>query len=392
MPVCIYYASKSIVAQGDKGDDWWYEYSPVIGGYFLNHKQEVFGIAFRSDFEITRTKEVLAHTATIPEDVNTPKGLKSRRVPFEGKLRLVFLQMPEFTLTESECTNDLFKWAYIMNNMEKDIPWAAQDGSNMEMRHVSMKVVSLAILVLMTALNGCHRETGIVQPQRPGDDEVSAPVKEQLEAHNLLANPGFENGLESWTWLDWSKGWGAFALGTDRAYEGTKSLHLPVVSADKRPTVVWGGVQEIELKGEIPECIEGYYYVDNWTTGNWKQYLQLVVIDLTHSLGPNRGQAQLRYIVSGSKEPPLQIANASYLFAEKERRDTPVIGQWTYFSVNPKADYIQSWHYTPQAGSKLRVLFEARFDLHHDLTKPARADVYYDNLYFGPKTATHCAQ
>jgi hypothetical protein len=208
---------------------------------------------------------------------------------------------------------------------------------------------------------------------------------------NLLQNPGFESGLDGWKWLDWSKGWSAFKLSSDYAHEGAHSLHLPVFSADKRPTVVWGGVQELELPDEIPECIEGYYYVDNWQSGDWKQYLQMVVIDLSHDLGPGQGQAQLRYIVSGSKEPPLSISNASYLFAEKERRDTPVLNQWTHFSVNPREDYQKSWQYTPTKGSKLRVLFEARFDLHHT-AQPARADVYYDDLYFGPKTATHCVQ
>ena len=166
-------------------------------------------------------------------------------------------------------------------------------------------------------LIGCH---SAAQKDLNAKSDISAPQKSQItnsDAVNLLQNPGFESGLDGWKWLDWSKGWSAFKLSTDYAHEGTKSLHLPVFSADKRPTVVWGGVQELELPDEIPECIEGYYYVANWQSGNWKQYLQMVVIDLSHDLGPGQGQAQLRYIVSGSKEPPLSISNASYLFAEK---------------------------------------------------------------------------
>jgi hypothetical protein len=211
------------------------------------------------------------------------------------------------------------------------------------------------------------------------------------EPANLLANPGFELGLDGWKWLDWSKGWAAFKLSNTHAYEGLQALHLPVFSADQRPTVVWGGVQELSLPDEIPECIEGYYYVENWAAGNWKQYLQLVVIDLSHDLGKGQGQAQLRYIISGSKEPPLSISNAQYLFIEKERRDTPVLGKWTHFSVNPRADFMSSWNYKPQKGANLRVLFEGRFD-YHKTAVPARADVYFDNLYFGPKTATRCAE
>ncbi len=246
-------------------------------------------------------------------------------------------------------------------------------------------------------LTGCHSAPQTDSVSKSESTAVSDALANPrtgrqpvVDPHNLLQNPSFELGLDGWKWLDWSKGWSAFKVSLDHAYDGIQSLHLPVISADKRPTVVWGGVQELELSGDIPECIEGYYYVENWAAGNWKQYLQLVVIDLSHDLGPGMGQAQLRYIVSGSKEPPLTISNASYLFAEKERRDTPVLNRWTHFSVNPRQDYIKSWNYTPGKGSKLRVLFEARFDLHHtDI--PARADVYYDGLYFGPKSAERCA-
>lgn len=211
------------------------------------------------------------------------------------------------------------------------------------------------------------------------------------EPENLISNPGFESGLEGWQWLEWSKGWSEFKLSSDHAYSGRQSLHLPIFSADRRQTVVWGGVQEIALTGEIPECIDGYYYVENWEKGDWKQYLQLVLIDLTHALPGRSGNAQLRYIVSGSTEPPLTISNAQYLFVENPRRATPVVGKWTYFSVNPRRDFMKSWNYTPSAGAKLRVLFEARYD-YHLTSVPARGDVYYDQLYFGPKTKEHCAE
>ena len=69
-----------------------------------------------------------------------PKWLaRLGRVPFAGRLRMVFLQMPEFTLTKDECKTDLEKWAYIMNHMEKlsNIPWAAQDELYEELSKVS---------------------------------------------------------------------------------------------------------------------------------------------------------------------------------------------------------------------------------------------------------------
>ncbi len=216
-----------------------------------------------------------------------------------------------------------------------------------------------------------------------GSDAITEPT-------NILVNSGFEQAMNGWKWLDWSKGWSAYEHDTQHAYEGKGSVHFPVRS-DARQTIVWGVVQEPTLTEDIPECIEGYYYVDSWDSGAWKQYMQLVVIDLSHSLGENQGQAQLRYIISGTTTPPLSISNAQYLFAEKVRRERPVLKKWTKFSVNPRADFENSWQYTPTAGAKLRVLFEARYDGHRGDQAPASADVYFDNLYMGPKTATRCA-
>lgn len=135
----LYYASKSIVAQGQKGDEWNYEYAPVIGVYFLNFLQEGLGQAFRTDFGITRTKEVFAHTAVEPNKELIKPSEIPKKPPFAKKLRMVFLQMPEFTKKESECTTALDKWAFIMNHMEKldNIPWAAQDELYAELSKVS---------------------------------------------------------------------------------------------------------------------------------------------------------------------------------------------------------------------------------------------------------------
>lgn len=262
-----------------------------------------------------------------------------------------------------------------------------------------MKKYLLVFITIFLSVCGCQQKTAVdgnrvseATEQAVYNDENPMVGRTVIrENGNILENSGFEYGLDGWKWLDWSKGWAPFALSTSHAYEGKQSLHLPVLSTDARQTVVWGGVQEIVIPAEIPECIEGYYYVENWSKDDWRQYLQLVVIDLTHPLGPNQGQAQLRYIISGSKVPPLSISNAQYLFIEKERRETPVLGKWTHFSVNPREDFQKSWQYIPPKGSNLRVLFEGRFDYHKSKV-PARADVYFDNLYFGPKTATRCAE
>ncbi len=248
------------------------------------------------------------------------------------------------------------------------------------------------VLVIAGMALGCQRgavQDGVDDIVGTAENAAMRGGKPIFEKENLLVNAGFEQGTNGWTWLDWSKGWSGFSHDTKHAYEGDGSIHFSVVS-DHRETTVWGAVQEPVLFDDIPECIEGYYYVEDWDNGPWKQYLQLVVIDLTHSLGPKQGQAQLRYIISGSKTPPLNISNAQYLFLEKPRADKPKIGQWTRFVANPRRDFQENWQYTPTKNAKLRVLFEARYDLHSADMPLAKAEVYFDNLYMGPKTSTRC--
>ena len=156
----LYYASNAIVSQGQKGSAWRFEYAPVIGVYFLNFRQEELGKAFRSDFSITKTIETFAHThkqqaIVLPSPPKTsepiareapqadvsektqPQG--TTKSPFADKLRMVFLQLPEFTLEEDECRTDLEKWTFIMIHMEQlqSIPWAAQDELYAELSKVS---------------------------------------------------------------------------------------------------------------------------------------------------------------------------------------------------------------------------------------------------------------
>ena len=81
---------------------------------------------------------MFAHTAD-ESNPDTESGELPLIKPFEKKLRMTFLQMPEFTKKESECVTDLDKWAYIMNHMEKltKIPWAAQQELYEELAKVS---------------------------------------------------------------------------------------------------------------------------------------------------------------------------------------------------------------------------------------------------------------
>ena len=146
------------------------------------------------------------------------------------------------------------------------------------------------------------------EAERAVASEALPPI---VEAGNLLANPGFEQGEVGWHWLEWSKGWAPFRISRNLAYEGDASVLLPLRSQnDARSTIVWGAVQEVELTEALPGCIEGYYYVDKWSRGAERQYLQLVIIDLSRDVG--QGNAQLRYVVSGAETQPHQIGFYSF--------------------------------------------------------------------------------
>ena len=124
----LYYVARSIVGQGRKGADWVYEYDAVIGIFFMNFVHEVLLGEFRSDFGIRNLKS------------GKPQELQV----LTDKLRMVFLQMPQFTKTLEECETKLDKWTYIIKNMEtlNEMPWREQE----ELFDEISKVASVAAL------------------------------------------------------------------------------------------------------------------------------------------------------------------------------------------------------------------------------------------------------
>ena len=121
----LYYLAKAIVAQGKKGGLWHYEYAPVFGVYFMNYCEEALGKAFCVDFGITRIRELFDSDATNTKHKTMLQTAGDQPKPFANKLRMIFLQMPRFTKTQSECKSDLDRWIYIMNHLNHldSIPW-----------------------------------------------------------------------------------------------------------------------------------------------------------------------------------------------------------------------------------------------------------------------------
>ena len=104
----LLYLSKAIVEQGRKGCDGnSYEINAVYGVFFMNFRDTRFEQKFRTDVAL-----VDRQTGSL----------------FSEKLRMIFLQLPEFQKEAEECKTYFERWIYVLKNMEilNRMPWAAQ--------------------------------------------------------------------------------------------------------------------------------------------------------------------------------------------------------------------------------------------------------------------------
>ncbi|MEG1660277.1 MAG: Rpn family recombination-promoting nuclease/putative transposase [Bacteroides sp.] len=99
----LYYLSRAIANQGERGSSWQFKVKAVYGVFFMNFCLEGAG-KFRTDV-------ILADRDT--------------GALFSDKLRQVFLALPLFTKKESECASFFDCWIYTLKNMEylKDLPF-----------------------------------------------------------------------------------------------------------------------------------------------------------------------------------------------------------------------------------------------------------------------------
>lgn len=99
----LYYLSRTIVNQGERGSDWQFKVNAVYGVFLMNFRF--------TDSNKFRTDVILA-------DRDTGKL-------FCNKLRQIFLELPEFTKNEHECVTNFERWIYTLKNMEnlKTIPF-----------------------------------------------------------------------------------------------------------------------------------------------------------------------------------------------------------------------------------------------------------------------------
>lgn len=104
----LYYASESIVRQGERGTDWDYDVKAVYLVAFMNFWMEGLSQQYRTDVGLC--------------------DLCSGEL-FSDKLRLIYLQLPCFEKGVEDCNTDFERWIYVLKNMEtlNRLPWAAQN-------------------------------------------------------------------------------------------------------------------------------------------------------------------------------------------------------------------------------------------------------------------------
>lgn len=93
----LYYLSRAISHQGERGAEWQFNLKAVYGVFFMNFHLDGTPNKFRTDVVLTD---------------------KDTHEQFSDKLRLIFLELPSFTKEEEECNTDFERWIYILKNME----------------------------------------------------------------------------------------------------------------------------------------------------------------------------------------------------------------------------------------------------------------------------------
>ncbi len=250
------------------------------------------------------------------------------------------------------------------------------------------------LAVLLLACNGGQGETapptgtppnsGTPAADATAERDSCTPAPPSVEpTANVFVNPGLEEGRDPWFVLTPPE----FLISNEIKNSGEASAQLQMAEpADAVGTKVFYLVQEV-APTEFPEVISGAYLVDGWLRGTDIQFIQLVVIafaasNLPQGFLPNH---QVAYILSGIESEPFEILNARFVYLNSNDPDPrePAIGEWREFEVKVKRDFRALWGAVPEGYQCLRVLFEVRYD-NKGPGAPAEADVYFDDLYFGP--------
>ncbi len=216
---------------------------------------------------------------------------------------------------------------------------------------------------------------------------VACAAPADPESRNLLVNGGFDAGDEPWATH-------TFAVWRRRAFDvhdpairpkgyGDRTAVVMLVSAEPHePRQLMGLIQDVAA-AEMPRRLRGRYRVSEWLRGTDQQYVQVVVIVFGAANAPKAARAtnhQLRIPLAGITAPAFEVRNAKWVFAGPRE---PRVGQWVDFDLDLHALFTEHWGAVPHGFTKLRVLFEARWDGANENDGPTRAVVLFDDLYLG---------
>ena len=162
----LYYQSRAIVAQGEKGKDWCHDLQPVYGIFFM-------------DFTMSECSGLRTDVALM--NMNTNKV-------FNPKLRQIYLEMPRFTKEANECENDFERWLYLIKNMKmlERMPFKAQ-------RAVWDKLLDVADVASLNAEERARYDRAL----RNYRDYHSIMETAQMDGHKAGWKEGHEAGLKA---------------------------------------------------------------------------------------------------------------------------------------------------------------------------------------------------
>ena len=107
----LYYMSRSIVEQAEKGDGWRYKLKAVCGVFFLNFKME--------DIPGKNPEQSLSEVVLMDVESKTISN---------PKFKQYFIELPRFVKGEKECETIYDKWIYILKNLDtmETMPFAEE--------------------------------------------------------------------------------------------------------------------------------------------------------------------------------------------------------------------------------------------------------------------------
>ena len=154
----LYYLSRTISRQGERGTDWKFSLKAVYGVFFMNFRLDDMPHKLRTDV-------VLADQDTHEQ--------------FSDKMRLIFIELPSFTKEEEECETDFERWIYVLKNMEtlKRLPFKARKAVFEKLE----KIVDIAALS---------------KEEREKYDESIKVYRDTLATMAYAEEKGIEKGIE----------------------------------------------------------------------------------------------------------------------------------------------------------------------------------------------------